>query len=363
MFTGFQIQTAYIMIGENMQRSGNILKSKINWPRVYVWFLIALLLLASLFFVFLIKNKERNFKLALRSETSEVAPSAKEPFPVGVDPSRKLIVERPEVDSYLSKNLAYRMERPERKKFFGRLLASLYKQGWYQSLASSGSRVLVIYPGERKEEVAQNFAKILGWSKGDKEAFSLLVSETAPTLPDGKFFPERYVVNSNSTPGTVASLILEKFKGEISSRYPAKTEAVVPLSHTLVIASLLEREAYDFTDMRIISGIIWNRLFIDMPLQIDATLQYVNGTQSATAWWPKVRTRDKFLDSPFNTYQNEGLPPSPIANPSLDAILAALNPAKTDCLFYFHDDEQVFHCSQTYEEHVAKLKEIYGRGK
>jgi UPF0755 protein len=140
-------------------------------------------------------------------------------------------------------------------------------------------------------------------------------------------------------------------------------ESQVPISDALVIASLLEREAYDFADMRYISGVIWNRLFINMPLQLDATLQYVRGSQPyETKWWPRVVPADKFIASPFNTYEEIGLPPYPIANPSLEAVVAALNPRQTDCYFYFHDQDGNFYCTPDYEAHVALLKEIYGQG-
>ena len=115
--------------------------------------------------------------------------------------------------------------------------------------------------------------------------------------------------------------------------------------------------------MRDISGIIWNRLFINMPLQLDASLQYAKGTDSKTSWWPQVRPADKYIESDFNTYANKGLPPAPISNPSLDAIIAALNPKKTECMYYFHDQRGGFHCNETYEEHVAALKRIYGQGR
>ncbi|MFA6414815.1 MAG: endolytic transglycosylase MltG, partial [Candidatus Paceibacterota bacterium] len=108
----------------------------------------------------------------------------------------------------------------------------------------------------------------------------------------------------------------------------------------------------------------WNRLFINMNLQIDATLQYVKADASAAqGWWPKVVPADRFRKSAYNTYLHPGLPPTPIASPSVAAILAALNPRETSCLFYFHDANRQFHCTDTYAEHVALLKKYYGRGK
>ncbi len=170
-------------------------------------------------------------------------------------------------------------------------------------------------------------------------------------------------MNKGATPAEVAPLILDQFHTEVLSRYTTEVASVVPLHDALTIASLLEREAYDFEDMRHISGVIWNRLFIDMRLQLDATLQYAKGSKPSEPWWPKVRPVDKYIASAYNTYKYEGLPPTPIANPSLEAILAALNPSETECMFYFHDKNSGFHCAKTYEEHVALLKQYYGRGK
>jgi UPF0755 protein len=267
------------------------------------------------------------------------------------------------LDWYISEHLSIDTNASKRHKYIDKLLAEVVKLGWYQNLASSVSRILVIYPGERKEEIASNFSSILKWSDEEKELFISYVSEAEPALSEGKFFPGRYVVPLDASPELVADLVYVNFTDEILSRYSPDVEALVPLADALTIASLLEREAYDFTDMRIISGVIWNRLFIDMPLQLDASLQYARGNSAfEKKWWPVPVPKDKFIDSPFNTYQNKGLPPYPIANPSVEAVIAALNPSVTQCMFYFHGPKGAFHCTETYKEHVAKLKEIYGQG-
>ena len=75
-------------------------------------------------------------------------------------------------------------------------------------------------------------------------------------------------------------------------------EKQVPLNDALIIASLLEREASDFNNMREVSGVIWNRLFKNMPLQLDATLQYVRGSSRYEAkWWPAIKPADKYIKS------------------------------------------------------------------
>jgi cell division protein YceG involved in septum cleavage len=289
---------------------------------------------------------------------------AAEQFPVGVDSNLKTIVENPLVEQYVENHLSIDLKKLRQHRIADKLLAEVSKWNWYQQLASPTSRILVIYPGERREEIVENFGNILHWSKDEEKIFSDSIIQTIPAFDDGKFFPGRYTVGIGASPEEVSLMLQQRFTNEILLRYGAKISSKVPLKDILIIASLLEREAYDFTDMRYISGVIWNRLFINMPLQLDATLQYVRGSEiSELLWWPKVVPADKYISSPFNTYKNEGLPPSPISNPSVEAIVAALNPRNTDCMFYFHDSRSGFHCSNTYEEHVASLKKIYGRGK
>ena len=109
--------------------------------------------------------------------------------------------------------------------------------------------------------------------------------------------------------------------------------------------------------MRLISGIIWNRIFKGMKLQMDATLQYVKGNEAD--WWPQVTPDDKNIPSPYNTYLHTDLPPTPISNASLAAITAAYNPIKTSCLFYIHDKKGNIHCSATYVGQLANIKKYY----
>ncbi len=287
------------------------------------------------------------------------------PFPIGIDPERKLISENPDVDRFMSNEGRLRWHFPSLlpKGKFAQFIAKLSRSSWYQ-MAIPGGRLLVIFPGERKEEIAQNFGRILGWDRAERGRFIALVTSGDPMLDEGKFFPERYLVAVDASPEDVAAMVNERFVTEVLDRYTSEAESVLPLGDALTIASLLQREARDFTDMREISGVIWNRLFINMPLQLDATLQYAKGSRpDVEAWWPIPVPADKFIDSPFNTYRNKGLPPYAIANPSLEAIVAALNPKITECLFYFHANGGNFYCSKTYEEHVAKLREIFGRGR
>lgn len=297
-------------------------------------------------------------------EKAGVAEPPITPFPVGVDPARKMIVESAEADAYFARYVEKDSpaENP-RTGWIWQLLSKLALNPVYQNIASPGGRILVILPGERREEVAEHFGKILGWDRDERREFMALVASTTPELIEGKFSPHTYTAVRGASPGEAAALVIERFEKDTLARYPSETAEIVPLAGALTIASLLEREGRDFEDMRHISGIIWNRLFADMKLQLDATLQYAKGSRSDHPWWPRVVPADKQIASAYNTYKHEGLPPAPIANPSLDAMIAALNPKATDCMFYFHDKDEGFHCTKTYEEHVALLKQYYGRGK
>ncbi len=326
-------------------------------------FLVAI---ASAGFVFIIETKNVAFEQAefttipLANSTDREKVDLPPPFPIGVDPGLQRITENPSVDEYVERQLTSNHVPSRSGGWYQNLLAKLTQFNWYQNLASPGARTLVVRSGERIEEVTESFGGILGWSRSERNTFRELVASSTPVMDEGKLYAGTYVVPKGTPPEFVATLVIDRFESEVRSRYTPAIEAKVPLEDALIIASMIEREAYDFTDMRFIAGIIWNRLFIDMPLQLDATLQYAKGSKLDQPWWPRVVPDDKYIKSPYNTYQNKGLPPGPIANPSIDAIVAALNPRETNCMFYFHDSRGGFHCSETYEGHVAGLRKHYG---
>ncbi|MEK7063303.1 MAG: endolytic transglycosylase MltG [Patescibacteria group bacterium] len=269
-----------------------------------------------------------------------ITPFEPEPFTLSVDPIARVIREEPPAVEQLS------------FRFLQRVAAFVAEQPWYQSVALVGLPTTVtIQPGSRKEQVARAFGTALKWDR-----------KATLAIDEGMLFPSTYLVSPGMTPTDVEALINAEFNNRVLERYATSTREVVPVADALTIASMLEREAGNAEEMRIISGIIWNRIFAGMRLQLDATLSYARGTGS-NGWWPVPRSRDKYIKSDYNTYMHSGLPPGPISNPSVAAIIAALNPRKTDCMFYFHSKTSEFFCSVTYEEHVALLKEQYGRGR
>ncbi len=224
----------------------------------------------------------------------------------------------------------------------------------YVAATSPDMKYIAVRPGMRKEEVAELCQKRLGWTDEEKADFAEFNTCTNEPI-EGYLFPDEYIVPKNSKP--------EDLKKEMQARFhkvfdgsQLQTAKINPFDTDTVItvASLIQREAAGKVDMNLISGIIWNRVFKDMALDIDATLQYVKGDEKN--WWPQVKSEDKFIDSAYNTYKNKGLPPGAISNPSLAAISAALNPQKTSCMFYLHDKYGRIHCSKTYAEHKQNIR-------
>ena len=164
------------------------------------------------------------------------------------------------------------------------------------------------------------------------------------------------MIPKNEEPEKIAQRLINKFQEKISPFNKELKNQNISWLTILKLASIIQREASSETEMPLISGILWNRLNSNMNLEVDSTLQYIKGTKDN--WWPLVSPQDKQIDSPYNTFKNKGLPPSPISNPGLKAIEAAIYPEATDCLFYFHKDKTIY-CSITYKEHQQKIEEIF----
>lgn len=325
-----------------------------------VLFLLLILLLASTGYLWLEARYASTPTLADSSYTTNVP----EPFPVGVHPDRKEIVELPTFNPYIEQHFSELQRAPTRLSFLREYITTAIRQtALYQHVASPSSRTLIISPGDHPRAVFERIYTLFAWEEEERVAFTNIIYAGIHTHSVPPIIPGTYTLPRQSSPIAVYDVLESSFMAELKSRYPDSTEAVVPLRDAVIIASLLEREAADFYDMRYISGVIWNRRFIDMNLQIDATLQYAKTIAADSTKWPMVTPDDKYIESPFNTYEHPDLPPAPIAIPSVAAVIASLNPRQTDCLFYFHSQNRSFFCSVTYEEHVEKLIQQYGRGR
>ena len=180
-----------------------------------------------------------------------------------------------------------------------------------------------------------------------------------PNRLEGYLYPDTYTFNTPHSALYAINKMLVNFDARFTEELRSQVEETgYTIREILTSASLIERET-DGTDRDRIASVIYNRL--DNPdagtqgyLQIDATLSYINGGKVPT-------NADREIDSPYNTYLYKGLPPGPIANPGMESIQAALNPADTDYFYYALGDDEVHHYFRTYNElqNFISSQELY----
>ncbi len=210
-----------------------------------------------------------------------------------------------------------------------------------------------IQEGLRATEIAQILkAKIPSYN--DSWVASLQANE-------GYLFPDTYLIPRGADITMILTLMKNNFQKKFDSVKAAKT-TVLTDAQTIVVASIIEREAVFAEDRPLVASVFINRLNIGMALGSDPTVQYAIGYQADTkSWWKKDLTADDLLvNSPYNTRKNAGLPPTPISNPGLSSIQAALTPAKTDYLYFFSDSKGHLHFATTIEGHNANIQK-YGQ--
>ena len=165
---------------------------------------------------------------------------------------------------------------------------------------------------------------------------------------EGYLMPSTYEFYTPHDPVYAINKLLVYFDSMVTEDIRAQVEETgYSLREILTIASMIERET-DGSDREEIASVIYNRL--EHPegetvglLQIDATLAYINGGKVPTE-------ADKAIDSPYNTYMYKGLPPAPIANPGMEAIMAALEPTDTSYFYYALGDDNLHHFFNTYDQ-------------
>ncbi len=147
---------------------------------------------------------------------------------------------------------------------------------------------------------------------------------------EGYLFPKTYTFETKVKPRQIIERMLRQFKIETQNLDWSLAEEKSMSRHEMItIASLIEKEAKVPEERPLVAAVIYNRLARNMPLQIDATVQYALPERKT-----QLNYQDYKVNSPYNTYLHTGLPPGPIASPGLDSINAALHPAAVDYLYY-----------------------------
>jgi len=186
------------------------------------------------------------------------------------------------------------------------------------------------------------------FTKFNKEKFIELAQEK-----EGYLFPDTYYFLANAREEDFIEIMEENFKEKIDSIKDKVKKFDKSLEEIVVVASILENEARTRESRETIAGIIWKRLEIGMPLQVDVSFKYVNGKNTY-----ELTSEDLKVDSPYNTYLYRGLPPTPISNPGLDSILTAINPKESDYLYFLSDKSGNMYYAVTHDEHVDN-KRLY----
>lgn len=194
---------------------------------------------------------------------------------------------------------------------------------------------IVIPEGYRREQIAEVIEASLGSS--GKEFLKLTLHE------EGKLFPDTYFWVKEMSPSAIVTSMENNYLkkvGEVSLE-------------DLILASLIERETKHDEEKGTVAGILKKRMKAGWPLELDATIQFIKGKSGD--WWPDTTLADRKIKSPYNTYLNTGLPPTPICNPGLSAIKAAQNPIDSPYWFYLHEPNGTIHFAETIAQHNENI--------
>ncbi|MBI4359685.1 MAG: endolytic transglycosylase MltG [Candidatus Jacksonbacteria bacterium] len=164
---------------------------------------------------------------------------------------------------------------------------------------------------------------------------------------EGYLFPDTYRVYENSDSGDIIEKMFRNFEKKVVLPFASEIEnSGRTLPEIITMASILEKEVQTEEDMKKAADVLWRRLDADWGLEVDSTLKYEIGGANPSLTYDELK-----IDSPYNTYKYKGFPPTPIGNPGLKAIMAAIYPEPNDYWFYLSkpDGETVF--SKTLQEH------------
>jgi UPF0755 protein len=208
---------------------------------------------------------------------------------------------------------------------------------------------LKIIDGSRIEEIIQLFPTGLSFTSQD----FLNKYKTK----EGYFFPDSYLIPTYFNLDQTFEVINKNFNQKFSQAKENSTSTLID-EDNLILASLLEREGKSLESKQMVAGIIINRLNLGMPLQIDATVLYVRDSRNKLTskyWQLPITKTDLQIDSSFNTYKNQGLPPRPICNPGYNSLYAAFHPIKSDYIYYITGTDGKMYYAKTLDEHNINI--------
>ena len=197
--------------------------------------------------------------------------------------------------------------------------------------------------GEPVKEIAKNANKKL--TNFSAEAFLMLASTS-----EGALFPETYKIPKTFTPEELFTLMTDTYEEKVAPLRAQIMAKNLSEHDVVILASIIEREANSTTSMKLVSGILQNRLALDMALQVDASMEYILEKPLK-----ELTAEDLKTDTPYNTYLYRGLPPTAIGNPGLDAIMAVLEPTPSEYMFYLTGTDGEFYYAKNFDEHRQNI--------
>ncbi|TVP92434.1 endolytic transglycosylase MltG [Alkalibacterium sp.] len=176
--------------------------------------------------------------------------------------------------------------------------------------------------------------------------------ETLYTL-EGYLYPATYEYFEDTSLDNLVTQMISRMDSVMSEYYGEIAEMDSSVHDILTMASFIEREGITYEDRELISGVFYNRLEIDMPLQTDVSVTYALGQHQE-----RITYDDLEVDSPYNLYEHRGLGPGPVNNPDEESIRASMYPAETDYMFFLADlSTRNIYFSETYEQHLEYQNE------
>ena len=186
--------------------------------------------------------------------------------------------------------------------------------------------------------------------------YDFLADKPRDASLEGYLFPDTYYFDNRATTGDIVRQILDNFDKKLTTELKEEIKQQDKTIYQIItMASILEKEVKSDEDRAIVSGIFWKRLEDNYPLESCATIAYILGVDK----W-RYSIDDTRIESPHNTYLNIGLPPTPINNPGLSSIRAAIYPKENDYYFFLTDPETgVTIFSKTFQEHSTNKRKYF----